>query len=139
MDQLASALQLHEQIVAGLKSREQTIQEREDEARRALEQALASCAEERASIGREKALLLAVEELYTRHANQALGVATQTGSSQPMPESPPPLPSTVKRAISEPNEPMALVATDTADQVAATIRNLRQGLISEMRGAKERV
>lgn len=139
MDQLASALQLHEQIVAGLKSREQTIQEREDEARRCLEQTLASCAEERASIGREKALLLAVEELYTRHANRASGAVAQPSSAPPMPEPPPPLPPTVKRAISEPNEPMALVATDTADQVAATIRNLRQGLISEMRGAKERV
>lgn len=138
LDPLTSTLQLHEQITAGLQQREHAIERREAEARKILEQVLASCTEERASIGREKALLVEVQELYKRHAGGDPREVPQAEWAQPTPEHPPPLPPTVRKAILEPDEPTPLVAPGTEDQVAVTIRNLRQELISEISAQKEK-
>lgn len=136
LDSMTPARELHEQIAAALHQREQAVEERETEARLIFEQAMASCAEERASIDREKSLLVEVEGLYKRHAKGEAAEVVRTEGARPAPEQRPPLPPTVRRAILEPDEPTRLVARQTEDQVAVTIRNLRRELIGGISGQK---
>jgi hypothetical protein len=64
--QLDAVVELHERIFTDLEQRGATIQEHENEARRALEQILARCAADRATIEQEKTLLSQAQELYVR-------------------------------------------------------------------------
>jgi hypothetical protein len=64
--QLNAIVELHERIFTDLEQRGSTIQEHENEARRALEQILARCAADRATIEQEKTLLSQAQELYVR-------------------------------------------------------------------------
>jgi len=69
LSQLDAVLELHERVLADLERRGVAIQERENEARRALEQILAQCAVERTSIAQEKSVLAQAAELYRRFAD----------------------------------------------------------------------
>ena len=138
LDPLPSTRELHDQIAAGLQQREHAVERREAEARKMLEQTLASCAEERASIGRERSLLVAVEKLYRQHAHGDPREVPRTDGVPSAPVQRPPLPPTVRRAILEPDEATPLVARETEDQVAVTIRTLRQELIGEISAQKEK-
>ena len=69
MSQLDAVLELHERVLAELERRGAAVQERENEARRALEQILAQCAAERTSIAQEKSVLTQAAELYRRFAD----------------------------------------------------------------------
>ena len=69
MGQLDAVLELHERLLAELERRGVAIQERENEARHALEQILAQCAAERTSIAQEKSVLAQAGELYRRFAD----------------------------------------------------------------------
>jgi hypothetical protein len=67
--------------MADLARRGAAIQEREDEARRALEQVLAQCAAERASITQEKLVLAQAAELYRRFNPQPVAETLATASA----------------------------------------------------------
>jgi hypothetical protein len=69
LSQLDAVLELHERVLTDLERRGVAIQERENEARRALEQVLAQCAIERTSIAQEKSVLAQAAELYRRFAD----------------------------------------------------------------------
>jgi hypothetical protein len=66
LDQWDSMLALHERLLSDLDRRDASIGEQENEARRALEQALARCASERSAIAQEKAVLVQAQQLYRR-------------------------------------------------------------------------
>lgn len=66
MSELDAVLELHERVLADLERRGVAIQERENEARRTLEQVLSQCAVERTSIAQEKSVLAQAAELYRR-------------------------------------------------------------------------
>ncbi len=85
MDRLDAVLELHERVLADLARRGAAIQERENEARRALEQALAQCAAERASITQDKLVLVQAAELYRRFAG-ASNMLASTNNPQLMAE-----------------------------------------------------
>ena len=85
MNQLDAVLELHERVFADLERRGAAIQERENEARRALEHALAECAAERASITQEKSVLVQAAELYRRFAG-ANNMLASTNNPQPVAE-----------------------------------------------------
>ena len=138
VDPLTSTLKLHEQIVVGLTERELAVARRETEARQILEQTLTLCADERANLGRERALLTEVEELYRRHAWRGSDAIAPIASAQPAPEHRPAPAPIVSSPMPEPAAPPRLVASEKEDQVSVTIRNLRQGLISEIRAEKEK-
>ena len=87
MDQLDAVLELHERVLADLAQRGAAIQERENEARRALEQTLAQCAAERASITQEKSVLVQAAELYRRFAG-ASNLLASTNNPEPVAETP---------------------------------------------------
>ena len=61
-----AVVELHERILNDLEQRAAKIEERENEARRALEQILAQCAANRASIAQEKMILSQAQGLYVR-------------------------------------------------------------------------
>jgi hypothetical protein len=64
--QLNAVAELHERIFSDLEQRGAKIEERENEARRMLEQILTQCAADRASIAQEKMVLSQAQELYVR-------------------------------------------------------------------------
>lgn len=68
MSPLDAVLELHERVLADLERRGAAIQERENEARQALEQILAQCAAQRTSIAQEKSVLAQAAGLYRRFA-----------------------------------------------------------------------
>jgi len=88
LSQLDAVLELHKRVLADLERRGVAIQERENEARYALEQVLAQCAAERTSIAQEKSVLAQAAELYhrfagasetTAHTNNLQAVAESVG------------------------------------------------------------
>jgi hypothetical protein len=85
LSQLEAVLELHTRVLADLERRGAAIEERENEARRALEQALVQCAAERASITQEKSVLAQAAELYRRFAG-ASNTFASTSDPQPAAE-----------------------------------------------------
>ena len=85
MIQLSKTLELHERVLSGLERRDAAVREKEGEARRLLEQALAQCTAERAAIAQERAVLTQAEQLYRRFlgACDVLIPATDTGQTSP--------------------------------------------------------
>ena len=82
MTQSNPTLELHGRVLIDLDRRDSTVREKEREARRLLEQALAQCGAERAAIANERAVLSHAEQLYRRF----LGVSTAVVADQPPPE-----------------------------------------------------
>jgi hypothetical protein len=76
LSQLDAVLELHGRVLADLERRGTAIQERENEARRVLEQVLAQCAAERATIAQEKLVLAQAAELYSRFAGASNALAS---------------------------------------------------------------
>jgi hypothetical protein len=76
LSQLDAVLELHGRVLADLERRGTAIQERENEARRVLEQVLAQCAAERAAITHEKLVLAQAAELYSRFAGASNALAS---------------------------------------------------------------
>jgi hypothetical protein len=68
-------LELNERVLTELDRRDAAVGERENEARLALEQALARCASERAAIAQEKTVLVQAQQLYLRFL-EAPGAST---------------------------------------------------------------
>ena len=66
MIQLNAVVELHERIFSDLEQRGAKIEERENEARRMLEQILTQCAADRASITQEQMVLSQAQKLYVR-------------------------------------------------------------------------
>jgi hypothetical protein len=64
--QLNAVAELHERIFSDLEQRGAKIEERENEARRMLEQILTQCAADRASITQEQTVLSQAQALYVR-------------------------------------------------------------------------
>ena len=134
MEQLFPALALHEQILGDLRQREQALPEREAEARKALEDALARFADERASIGRDRNLLAEAEQLYRRFSNRGPGDGPRLDAPPPAPAPREQTLTLARDAISERSDSAQLVDAEAESHVTSTIRNLRQQLIGEGRG-----
>jgi hypothetical protein len=85
LGQLDAVLELHSRVLVDLERRGAAIQERENEARRVLEEILAECAAERTSIAQEKSLLAQAAELYRRFTG-ASNAPASTNHPQPVAE-----------------------------------------------------
>jgi hypothetical protein len=139
--ELAPALELHQQVLADLDRRDAAIVEREAEARRVLEQALADCAAEHTRIDQEKQLLTQASQLYRRFLeNKQQQMPASPSIASPEPEPPPPVREAQPWAPAPQQEPqveqLALVDSATESQIADTIRDIRNQLITDRRGMR---
>ncbi len=117
MNQLDAVLELHKRVLADLERRGAAVQERENEARRALEQALAQCAAERASITQEKSVLAQAAELYRRFAGASNTLAS-TNNPQPVAETL----VTVSAEKTDPVEPDVVTSSLTEQEQIAEVQ-----------------
>ena len=85
LSQSHSTLELHQRVLADLDQREAAVVEKEAEARRVLEQALAHCAAERTSIEQDRAVLEQAEKLYRRFIDTDGGGVPADNMAQPEP------------------------------------------------------
>ena len=88
--ELTQVLELNERMLDDLKHRELAVQEKEDEARRALDQVLARCVSEHAAIAQEKVVLAQAEELYRRFLGGRTQESVAVDPQSPEPETPQP-------------------------------------------------
>ena len=130
LTQLDPALDLHDRILSDLDRRDAAIAEQEAEARRVLEQALAQCSAERASIDQDRVLLTQVKQLYCRFVQtNGAGISEDDEAPQKLvPEAPPSttVPETRARV-----ESLMLVDSSVKSRIATTMRDLRSQLIAE--------
>ena len=94
MIQLSQTLEFHERVLNDLEQRDAAVREKEGEARRLLEQALAQCAAERAAIARERIVLEQAEQLYRRFLGTCDVVLPPVDAAQVPPETEEPEPPT---------------------------------------------
>jgi hypothetical protein len=137
LPQLSPTLELHKRVLADLERRDTAIGEREREARRLLEQAIAQCNAERTAIATERKVLMQAEQLYLRFlaasetisANQPLQELVQLETEKP---------DSAEAATPEPElvaavEPPAIMAEPgPLSDIEAKMRELRSGLAEEV-------
>jgi hypothetical protein len=130
--ELDPTLQLHQLLLTDLDRRDAVTAEREAEARRTLEQALADCAAEHSRIEHERLLLTQVGQLYRRFIEERQLRISASCSIVP----PPPPPEAFEPELVTRMHPMegtadqhVLVDPSTELQIASTIREIRSQLI----------
>jgi len=125
--QLNPTFELHQRVLGELDRRDGLVREKEGEARRLLEQALAQCAAERAAIAQERAVLAHAEQLYRRFlgASDVPDLAVETSS--------PPSEMEESEIMTEP-----LIATplpdnfDSGSDIETRVRELRSDLCGQV-------
>ena len=135
LTQFDTTLDLHERLLTDLVRRDAAVAEQEAEARRALEQALAHCAAEHASIDQDRVLLMQVGQLYRRFIEANGGKVPEPDAVSPK--------LTAQASPSKPEQDAGprvdrptLVDSSIESQIATTIRGLRSQLIAEQEDAR---
>src|SRR5258708_7272511 len=142
LSQINPALELHKRIMADLDRRDAAVVKQEADARRALEQAIADCAAQRARTDQERILLTQAGQLYQRFSEEEQLRLSATCSMVPLAtlDAAPALVAQEHAAAPAPTEPDSapahtLVEPYIESEITTTIRGLRKQLSAEYKAA----